>query len=188
MDYVKILMDHHPQAILWHIWETSRHAEFFCCWKITPGIAKTVFENPKGPPFRCWKKKSSNQSHVMAFGLMILKWLLVIANIFCKYMVKNIFQNIFSNFLKKYFQYLSVIPFWNRETKCHHMALIKSWFEELFFQHGGIRSSVFGNFSWMKIFGLRSSVFGNFSSTKIFGLQYSEIFHERRYSVFGIHE
>ena len=31
-----------------------------------------------------------------------------------------------------------------------------------------------------------SSVFGNFSWTKIFGLRYSEIFEERRSSVFGI--
>ena len=55
-------------------------------------------------------------------------------------MVKNIFQNIFSNFLKKYFQKIfsipkCYIPFWNRETKCHHMALIEIWFEEFFFQH-----------------------------------------------------
>ena len=26
-------------------------------------------------------------------------------------------------------------PFRNRETKCHHMALTKTWIEEFFFQH-----------------------------------------------------
>ena len=63
-------------------------------------------------------------------------WHLYIANIFYKYLVKNIFQNVFSNFLEKIFTkniFKSVIPFWNRETKCHHMALIKSWFEDFFF-------------------------------------------------------
>ena len=37
-----------------------------------------------------------------------------------------------------------------------------------------------------KIFGLRSSVFGKFSWMKIFGLRYSENFHKQRPSVFGI--
>ena len=59
-----------------------------------------------------------------------------IANIFCKYFVSKIFFPIFwKNIFRKYFQYLSVIPFWNRETECHNMALIKTWFEEFFFQH-----------------------------------------------------
>ena len=30
------------------------------------------------------------------------------------------------NIYKKYLQYPSVIPFWNRETECHNMALIKT--------------------------------------------------------------
>ena len=46
---------------------------------------------------------------------------------------KIFFPIFWKNIFKKYFQYQSVIPFWNRETKCHHMALIKTWFEEFFF-------------------------------------------------------
>ena len=42
-----------------------------------------------------------------------------IANIFCKYLVKNIFQNIFSNFLIKYFQKIFLIP------KCY--TFLESW-------------------------------------------------------------
>ena len=51
MGYVKILTDHHPQAILTHIWETSKNAEFFFLEKLAPCAAKTVFENPKGGAF-----------------------------------------------------------------------------------------------------------------------------------------
>ena len=51
---------------------------------------------------------------------------------FSNYFWKNIFENIFEkNIYKKYFQYPSVIPFWNRETKCDNMALIKNLFWEL---------------------------------------------------------
>ena len=57
-------------------------------------------------------------------------WLL--ANIFCKYLVKKN-SKYFFQFLKKYFQKIFSIPFRNRETKCHHMALIKTWFKEFFF-------------------------------------------------------
>ena len=58
---------------------------------------------------------------------------------FWKYFWKNIFENIFEkNIYKKYFQYPSVIPFWNRETKCNPMALIEKWFQaiwkKIFFQ------------------------------------------------------
>ena len=42
-----------------------------------------------------------------------------IANIFRKYLVKNIFQNIFSNFWKKYFQKIFSIP------KCY--TILESW-------------------------------------------------------------
>ena len=35
---------------------------------------------------------------------------------------KNIFEK---NIYKKYFQYPSVIPFWNRETQSNAMALIE---------------------------------------------------------------
>ena len=50
MGHVKIWTDHHPQAILKHIWETSRNAEFFFVEKLPPCTAKTVFSEPKGPP------------------------------------------------------------------------------------------------------------------------------------------
>ena len=42
MGHVKIWMDPHSQAILRHIWETSRNAEFFF-EKLPPCAAKTVF-------------------------------------------------------------------------------------------------------------------------------------------------
>ena len=45
--------------------------------------------------------------------------------IFWKKVKKNIFEK---NIYKKYFQYPSVIPFWNRETKCKTLALIENWF------------------------------------------------------------
>ena len=51
MGHDKILTDHHPQAILRHIWKTSKNAEFFFFEKLPPCTAKTVFENPKGGPF-----------------------------------------------------------------------------------------------------------------------------------------
>ena len=90
---------------------------------------------------------------------------------FLKYLVSKIFFKIFfpifwKNIFRKYFQYLSVIPFWNRETKCHHMALIKTWLEDFFFQHPkggpfGFAKTVFavrgGNFAQKKICKTRSS-------------------------------
>ena len=108
------------------IFERLLETQNFFCEKLPPRTANIVFENPKAKP--CDSIWSHNSKMVEHLG---------ISNIFCKYLVKNIFRNIFSNFLKKYFQkyfqYLSVISFWNRETKCHHMALIKTWFEEIFF-------------------------------------------------------
>ena len=42
---------------------------------------------------------------------------------FLKKYLKNILKNIFEkNIYKKYFQYPSVIPFWNRETECNLMS------------------------------------------------------------------
>ena len=44
---------------------------------------------------------------------------------------KMIWGDFEKNIYKKYFQYPSVIPFRNRETKCYNMALIKKRFWEL---------------------------------------------------------
>ena len=66
MGYVKILTDHHPQAILRHILETSKNAEFFFVEKLPPCTAKTVFENPKGGALDVEKKISSNQVFIKA--------------------------------------------------------------------------------------------------------------------------
>ena len=143
MGHVKILTDHHPQAILRHIWETSKNAEFFFLKNYPPALQKPFLKIQRGDPLDVEKKfffKSSfYQSHMMAFGLTIPKyyntWVL-------KIFFKNIFENFWKNIFKKYFwktiykkylQYPSVIPFWNRETECHNMALIKTWFEEFFF-------------------------------------------------------
>ena len=47
-------------------------------------------------------------------------------------MGKKYFEKYFRKIInKKYFQYPSVIPFWNRETECSRMALIKKQFWEL---------------------------------------------------------
>ena len=51
---------------------------------------------------------------------------------FWKYFFEKYFQKYFyQKYFWKYFQYPSVIPFWNRETKCDNMALIKNLFWEL---------------------------------------------------------
>ena len=143
MGHVKLEMDPYPQAI----WEISINAEFFL-QNLLPCTAKSVFSERKGSPFGLKKIFFSNcskslfyQSHFLAFGLTIPKWyntwvLKILLKIFWKIFEKNVLKNIFEkNIYKKYFQYLSVIPFWNRETECHNMALIKTWFEDFFFQH-----------------------------------------------------
>ena len=80
---------------------------FFIVEKLPPGIAKTVFENPKGPPLWMLKKKkffksSFYQSHVMAFGLTIPKWYntwvlqIFFVNILCQKYFFQFFEKIFS--------------------------------------------------------------------------------------------
>ena len=140
------ILDFSQRHLTGHSWTYLRNFWFcriFFHAKLPPGTAKTVFENPKGPPFGCWKKKffksSFHQSHVMAFGLTIPKWYntwvlqIFFVNIWSKIFFKIFFPIFGKNIFKKYFQYLSAIPFWNRETECHHMALMKTWFEEIFF-------------------------------------------------------
>ena len=53
-------------------------------------------------------------SKPIAFGLTIPIW----------YNTK-VFDIFFQKYFKKYFQYSSALPFWNRETKCYKLALIK---------------------------------------------------------------
>ena len=71
------------------------------------------------------------QSHCIAVGLTIPKWyntwvLKIFLEIFLKIFGKKIQKNIFEkNIYKNFFQYPSVIPFWNRETQCNAMALIE---------------------------------------------------------------
>jgi len=102
------------------------------------GTAKTIFANPNWMLKKIFKS-SFYQSHVMAFGLTIPKWYntwvlqIFFVNIWSKIFFKIFFPIFWKNIFRKYFQYLSVIPFWNRETECHNMALIKTWFEEFFF-------------------------------------------------------
>ena len=58
----------------------------------------------------------------------------IFLEIFLKIFEKKILKNIFEkNIYKKYFQYPSVIPFWNRETQCYHMALLENGFDAFFF-------------------------------------------------------
>ena len=63
MGYVKILTDQYPQAILRHIWETSKNAEFlgltipkwYNTWVLKIFFVniffKNIFLNPKGGAF-----------------------------------------------------------------------------------------------------------------------------------------
>merc|ERR1712218_519868 len=120
------ILDFSQRHLTGHSWIYLRNFWFcriFFRAKLPPGTAKTVFENPKGPPFGCSKKKffksSFHQSHVMAFGLTIPKWYntwvlqIFSVNIWSKIFFKIFFPIFGKNIFKKYFQYLSAIPFWN---------------------------------------------------------------------------
>ena len=48
------------------IFERLLQTQNFFFEKLPPGIAKTVFENPKGPHFGCWKKNYLNQVFIKA--------------------------------------------------------------------------------------------------------------------------
>ena len=111
-----------------------------------PAQQKPFFLNQRPPPLDLKKYFFSNgpksyfyQSHCIALGLTIPKWyntwvLKIFLEIFLKIFGKKIQKNIFEkNIYKKYFQYPSVIPFWNRVTECYNMALLENGFEEIFF-------------------------------------------------------
>ena len=86
-------------------------------------------------------KISSNQVFIMwrhlvsrfQNGITLRYWKNFLKIFFKK--LEKIFWIIFltPSIYKKHLQYPSVIPFWNCETKCHHMALIKTWFEDFIF-------------------------------------------------------
>ena len=100
------ILDFSQRHLTGHSWTYLRDFQkrrFFFFEKLPPCTAKTVFENPKGGAFGCWKKKffksSFYQSHVMAFGLTIPKWYntwvlqIFFVNIWCqKYFSKYFFQ------------------------------------------------------------------------------------------------
>ena len=94
-------------------------------------------------PLDVEKKNSSDQVFIKAMlwhsasrfqnGITLRYWKYFLEIVFQK-IGKNILKNIFDQiFTKKYLQYPSVIPFWNREAECHNMALLKTWSEEFFF-------------------------------------------------------
>ena len=56
MGHVKIWTDHHPQAILKHIWETSRNAEFFFLKNYPLAQQKPFFPNQRVPPLDFQKR------------------------------------------------------------------------------------------------------------------------------------
>ena len=66
MGYVKIEMDQHPQAILWHIWETSKNAEFFFLKNYPPALQKPFLKIQRVPPLDVEKNFSSNQVFIKA--------------------------------------------------------------------------------------------------------------------------
>ena len=82
------------------IFERLPKTQNFFFEKLPPCTAKTVFENPKGPPFGCWKKKffesSFYQSHVVAFVLTIPKW-------YNTWVLQIFFVNIWSKIFFKIF-------------------------------------------------------------------------------------
>ena len=106
--------------------------------KLPPRTAKTVFANPKAPPFGFGKIFFFKSSKIIFSAKPFdrnwsqdskMVWHLGIENIFINIFGKNIFENIFQKKIsQKYFWYPSVIPFWNRETDCYWMALLKIWF------------------------------------------------------------
>ena len=122
------ILDFSQRHLTGHSWTYLRNFWFcriFFRAKLPPRTAKTVFANPKGPPFGCWKKnffKSSfYQSHVVAFVLTIPKWYntWVLQIFFVNIWSKIFFKIFFFNFLKKYFQKIFSIP------KCY--TILESW-------------------------------------------------------------
>ena len=104
MGYVKIEMDQHPQAILWHIWETSKNAEFFFLKNYPPALQKPFLKIQRGDPLDVEKKNSSNQVFIKAMlwhlcsrfqnGITLRYW---------KYFFKIFFQKIGKNILENIF-------------------------------------------------------------------------------------
>ena len=66
MGNVKILTDHHPQAILRHICETSKNADLFFLKNYPPALQKPFFKIQRGDPLDVEKKNSSNQVFIKA--------------------------------------------------------------------------------------------------------------------------
>ena len=125
MGHVKISTDHHPQAILRHIWETSKNAEFFFLKNYPPALQKPFLKIQRGGPLDVEKKISSNQVFIKAMlwhsvsrfqnGITLRYW---------KYFLKIFFQKIGKNILKnifdtKYLQKIFAIP------KCY--TILESW-------------------------------------------------------------
>ena len=128
MGYVKILTDQYPQAILRHIWETSKNAEFFFLKNYPPAQQKPFFLNQRPPPLDFKKYFFSNgpksyfyQSHCIALGLTIPKWYntWVLKIFFVNIFFKNIFLNFFFQKFSKIFLKLFSIP------KCY--TILESW-------------------------------------------------------------
>ena len=128
MGYVKILTDQYPQAILRHIWETSKNAEFFFLKNYPPALQKPFLKIQRGGPLDVEKKNSSNQVFIKAMlwhsvsrfqnGITLRYW---------KYFLKIFFQKIGKNiFDTKYLQKIFAIP------KCY--TILESW--EQMPQHG----------------------------------------------------
>ena len=103
------ILDFSQRHLTGHSWTYLRDFQkrrIFFFEKLPPCTAKTVFENPKGGAFGCWKKKffksSFYQSHVMAFGLTIPKWYntwvlqIFFVNILCQKYFFQFFEKIFS--------------------------------------------------------------------------------------------
>ena len=110
-------MDFSQRHLTGHSWTYLRDFQkrrIFFFEKLPPCTAKTVFENPKGPPFGCWKKKffesSFYQSHVVAFVLTIPKWYntWVLQIFFVNIWSKIFFKIFFSNLKKTSFPYFGV--------------------------------------------------------------------------------
>ena len=72
------ILDFSQRHLTGHSWTYLRNFWFcriFFRAKLPPRTAKTVFANPKGPPFGCWKKNSLNQIFIKAMWWHLLSWL-----------------------------------------------------------------------------------------------------------------
>ena len=132
LDFIQRHLTGHSRTYLRNFW----FCRIFFCAKLPPALQKPFLKIQRVPPLDVEKNFSSNQVFIKAMLWHLLsRFQNGITLRYCKYFLKIFFQKIEKKYFEKYFcpniykkylQYPSVIPFWNRESKCHNMALIKT--------------------------------------------------------------